>query len=218
MKTIFGEINLALLDCSGVISDDRRPVFRCSQLIAESQGRAYDVSFEEAFVSGRTFDEFLRSVGIELDELFDRQAIFRKYYELACAEGITPIIVPGIVPFLISIREKGVPMIVISAHLQEFLEREIESYHITSFFKELKGSTGEEKALVIKKLCRELKVDPSETIFFGDMTFDVRSGKKAGVHTVAITTGYHTEEMLRAENPDILAESLVEAYLSLEIE
>jgi len=217
MKTKFGEIKFAFLDCSGVISDDRRPVFRCSQLIAESKGNTLSTNFENAFARDKTFDDFLREQGIELDELSDRQAIFRKYYELACAEGIVPTIIPGIIPFLISIREKGVPMIVISAHLQEFIEREIESYHITSFFKELKGGTGEEKALVLKKSCRELKIDPCEAIFFGDMIFDVRSGKEAGVKTVAVTTGYHTKEMLRKENPDVLASSLVDAYNQLEI-
>ena len=44
----------------------------------------------------------------------------------------------------------------------------------------------------------------------GDTIYDIRAAKSAGVSSVGITTGYHTRDMLAAESPDILVDSLAE--------
>ena len=48
-----------------------------------------------------------------------------------------------------------------------------------------------------------LKVSPQEAIFIGDSIYDIICGKAAGVITAACAWGAATEEMLKAEKPDL---------------
>jgi phosphoglycolate phosphatase len=217
METKFGIIKLVIFDWSGVISNDMRAVFRCNQLIVESHGVLCTIAFEDYFRQGKTFDEFLRENGIIIDDYAERAELFRINFQLACETGDAPTIIPGIIPFLVSVRDRNIPMIIVSAHLQEFIERESQGYNIRSFFKEVNAGTTEGKASVIKDACERFGLKPEEVLFFGDTIFDIQSGQEVGVWTVALSTGYHSEEMLRTSNPDVLASSLVDAFNKLEV-
>lgn len=56
-------------------------------------------------------------------------------------------------------------------------------------------------------IATECKVAPADIIFIGDSVYDVKTGKNAGMKTIAVTWGYQPEESLRAENPDFVAHS-----------
>ena len=49
---------------------------------------------------------------------------------------------------------------------------------------------------------------PETSIYIGDMTHDIRAAKKAGVIPIALSRGYHTVEILEAENPYVIWENL----------
>ena len=55
-----------------------------------------------------------------------------------------------------------------------------------------------------------LGVTPEETVFVGDMHFDVLAGLAAGVVTLAVATGYETRAQLEALNPDATYDSMYE--------
>ena len=56
-----------------------------------------------------------------------------------------------------------------------------------------------------------LGAEPREATYVGDSPFDVRAAKAAGVHAVAVTWGgIHTEERLRAEQPDAVVHDATE--------
>jgi len=64
-----------------------------------------------------------------------------------------------------------------------------------------------EAALKIAEICN---LKPSDFIFIGDSTFDVLTGKNAGMKTIGVTWGYQTEEMLKEEKPDFIAHNPLE--------
>jgi phosphoglycolate phosphatase-like HAD superfamily hydrolase len=55
-----------------------------------------------------------------------------------------------------------------------------------------------------------LGAQPRETWLVGDGTQDVRGGKAAGCRTAAVMGGFHPEERLRAESPDVVLPTLFE--------
>lgn len=62
----------------------------------------------------------------------------------------------------------------------------------------------------VLKAMTELGGTVETTAFVGDMHFDVLAGKAAGVHMLAVATGYATREELEALAPDHLFDSLDE--------
>ena len=51
---------------------------------------------------------------------------------------------------------------------------------------------------------------PEETLFIGDSTHDIHAGQAAGVDTCAVTYGYRSKEILLAEKPNFMIDSLLE--------
>jgi HAD superfamily hydrolase (TIGR01509 family) len=62
----------------------------------------------------------------------------------------------------------------------------------------------------VEKAMAVLGVTPEETVFVGDMHFDILAGQAAGVITLAVTTGYQARPELEALNPDAVYDSLHE--------
>lgn len=58
------------------------------------------------------------------------------------------------------------------------------------------------KAGALQRLLRRERIDPHTAILVGDEVGDITAGKKAGVRTVAVTWGFHTELLLAQYQPD----------------
>lgn len=53
-----------------------------------------------------------------------------------------------------------------------------------------------------------LEIPASECIYIGDTRMDIRAGKAAGMKTIAVASGFDLPEVLAAENPDALIDSV----------
>lgn len=56
----------------------------------------------------------------------------------------------------------------------------------------------------LKKIIKELKINPGEVAYIGDEARDIEAAKKAGILAVAVTWGFEGEIPLRNEDPDYL--------------
>ncbi len=54
---------------------------------------------------------------------------------------------------------------------------------------------------------------PGDITIIGDTIHDVRCGKAIGAYTIAVTTGGHQLDRLKAEAPDMLVESLADSHV-----
>lgn len=61
------------------------------------------------------------------------------------------------------------------------------------------------KAWRIKRIIRRYKLQKSEVVMIGDETRDVIAAKKAGIHSIAVTWGINSRELLAKEKPDFIA-------------
>lgn len=103
---------------------------------------------------------------------------------------------------------------IVSAHHTEFLKNEISHHDLDGIFDYIEGDS-RTKNDSIRAILQKFNIDKEQVIFIGDMKYDVQHGKKAGVKTGAIGTGYQSKETLLSEKPDYFFEDLADLYHQL---
>lgn len=202
------KLQLFLFDWSGTISDDRRPVFEANRRMRLGYGIP-TVSFEEWLdsIRGNAYDAFL-ALGITVPERELNENYLARLSEVV-ADGIRPEAHLDAADAIASLSALGHPIGVVSSHPQSHLSNEAERYGIHSRFDVISGDH-RDKTPELVRLCAHYGVDPSNACYVGDMTFDIQAAKRAGMVSLAVTTGYHPRELLEAERPDGLFDSLTE--------
>lgn len=205
-------IPILIFDWSGVISDDRRPVYESNMRLLEHYGKP-KMTFREwlprTTLSAR---EFLANEGVvaEPEEIFEE---YKKMLNKVVAEGIHPVIYLDTKQSLQKLLKAGKKLIVISSHPEKNLREEAKKYGIEEYFTFFTGSV-KNKTQTIIKICQKItmSLSPENVAYIGDTIYDIQAAKKAGVYSVAITGGYHTKDRLLKENPDQVIESLAELF------
>ena len=89
---------------------------------------------------------------------------------------------------------------VISNKREYLSQRILDRLDLLKYFDIVVGSdtTSEKKpsALPIMYVLTKLEVNSHEALIVGDSNYDIESGKKAGIHTVAVTYGYREKQYL----------------------
>ncbi len=200
------KLQLFLFDWSGTISDDRRPVYEANKRMRVGYGLPA-VTFDEWLegVGGNAFDAF-RSLGVDVTESALNENYLARLSEVV-AEGIRPEAYLDASDAIAKLSALGHPIGVVSSHPQSHLSNEAERYGIHSRLDVISGNH-RNKTPELVRLCAHYGVDPSNACYVGDMTFDIQAAKRAGMVSIAVTTGYHPRGLLEAERPDALFPSL----------
>ena len=198
---VLDNIKLGIFDHSGVLSDDRPPVYEANMLLLEK----YDVA-------RITFEEWLRASKASVGDLVlsfgvnvPKEDIYREY-ERVYTEIVTRTdnpIRPNMysdVPDVLRIlrEEKKLKLAIVSSHPRSNLIRELGEYGILGFFDEISGDPMP-KTERLKLICDEFQIPTSESFFVEDTVYGLRSGHQARVHCFGVTTGYHSRDRLEAE-------------------
>ena len=202
------KIDLVTFDWSGVISDDRLPVYRANTALLERYGKP-TMSFEEWLPLTRlSAAEFLNQQGVEgVPEELNAQ--YKVEFDRAITKGIRPVVYADAQEALTLLRDQGKKMVVLSSHPATNLLQEAEIYGLKELFLFMRGGT-RDKARGIREICQQLQTDKNRTLYVGDTIYDIRAAKEAGVNSAGVSTGYHLKERLQQEQPDILVSSLSE--------
>jgi len=207
------KLQLFLFDWSGTTSDDRKPVFEANRRMRLGYG-VPPVSFDEWLdsIRGNAYDAFL-ALGVDVTERALNENYLARLSEVV-AEGIRPEAYIDAADAIAAISTIGHPIGVVSSHPQSHLSAEAERYGIRDRLDVVSGDH-RDKTPELVRLCAQYGVDPRNACYVGDMTFDVRAAKRAGMVSIAVTTGYHPRALLEAERPDGLFDSLTEAAEAL---
>jgi len=199
-------IKIVGFDWSGTLSDDRNPVYHSNQLLMEHY-RLPPISYIDLFQSTESnVVESMQALGVT-DSPGRIIANYERFYRVAIEEEIHPVIYSDAEESLRYLRDAGKYLFVLSSHPQEFLSNEVNG--LGRFFSEIIGSC-HNKYEALKRIIEQAKVRPEECMYIGDSISDIRAGKNAGMRTIAITTGYHTREMLEETDYDYIVDSLSE--------
>lgn len=124
---------------------------------------------------------------------------FRQYY--AAHNRVKTCPYPGILPMLESLRQKGIPLCVLSNKNDpnvQALCRDFFPGLITLAAGEKPGIARKPDPAGVHWLCRELNISPSETVLVGDSEVDAETARNAGVDFLAVGWGFRREEQLLA--------------------
>lgn len=147
--------------------------------------------------------------GYDVDECI---RIYRGHYTAHSAPMTT--LLPGAAEAMADFRARGLRMGFATSKKREAAEMLLEHLDVLHYMEArigpLEVSKHKPDPEPVQKAMAALDVTPEETVFVGDMHFDVLAGLAAGVTTLAVTTGYQTREELEALSPHGVYDSLHE--------
>lgn len=195
-------INNIFWDWSGVVKNALDAVHETINQIFEAHGVQH-ISLDEFRREWRQpYMDFYKKYALKLNE--EQQAEEYKQTLLMVTKSFPAGICKGMGELLRRCREEGKQSIVISSDVREHLLQEIEEWGLQGIFTEIYTGVHDKRDGLRERLVKHnCKVE--ETIFVGDTTHEIESGKSVGIKTVAVTWGFCYEEKLAAAHPDFIA-------------
>ena len=198
-----------MVDWSGVISDDRPPVYEANMMLWDVRGIAR-INRDAFLVESRSSAaHFLREVHGVVDS---EDLIFQEYsaaFKKVRESGYPPIVYPDAKSTLEKLINNGYWVEVISAHPIEHILEEAKIFGIDTSYLDIHGSV-KNKAQAIYESADNMRIPLPRVAYIGDTKFDIQAAKQAGCVSVGVSTGYHAREVLDAEKPDHLFDSLTD--------
>ena len=195
-------IKIFIFDWSGVISDDRYPVYLSNMKMLKKRN-----------IRTLNFKEWLKASKMNAVELLysqgatgDPNEIYKEYIKelnLIIQSGISPKIYLGARKMLKNLKSKGYFLTLVSHHPKINLEKEIKSYGLEDYFSVVIGNL-KNKPESILEICKKTKISLQKALYVGDTIYDIKAAKMAGVKCAAVTWGYHDKLRLILEKPDFL--------------
>lgn len=207
LTMVLHNVKLVIFDWSGVISDDRRPVYEANKIVVEKHGVEHEDFQNWLIHTNASAPLYFASRGITADP-----DVLMEEYRAALEEvkqrGIHPVIYSDAASTLKNLAATK-KLFVVSMHPKDHLEREAKDYEIGSYISNMFGEV-KDKAVAINAILTIAKVSPLSALYVGDTIFDIKAAKRAGIPSAGITTGYQTYDTLIAEHPNLVIASLSE--------
>ena len=138
--------------------------------------------------------------------------IYRTHYEAHSA--LRTFLLPGAAETLAAFAARGLRMGFATSKKRQAAEMLLEHlnalHYMEAHIGPMEVTRHKPDPEAVEKAMAVLGVRAEETVFVGDMHFDVLAGKAAGVTTLAVTTGYQRRAELEALAPDAVYDSLDE--------
>lgn len=194
-----------ILDWSGTLVDDFRPVLEATNEIFRQYGKSPMSADEFRDRFRLPFTEFYRDYLPEAT-LPEIDHHYHTAFKLLQADVA---LLPGAVELLEYSKQRAMNLFLLSTIHAEHFRVQGQRLGIASYFKQAYVQEMD-KRKAIHRLLAEHDLDPHETIFVGDMQHDIEAARHGGVVSCAVLTGYDTLAKLRAANPDLIFRSLTD--------
>jgi len=170
--------------------------------------------------------ELARLKGIDettVKEKIDRMLDFyAKAFMEAIPDDTNKYILPGVKELLEKIDKNQNFLAIVTGNDTKVANKILENTGLKKYFRIVVAGDQEEKRAelvkrAVEKAQAEIKQNFTEVIVIGDSILDIESAKPVGAKSIAVCTGYHTEEMLQAHHPDFLFPNLSDTERILKI-
>jgi phosphoglycolate phosphatase len=196
-------IRNVLLDWSGTLADDLRPVWKATNAIFRDFGRA-EMTLDEFRRDFRLpfagfYAEFLPEATLEgLESLYER---------FFCELHGEVELIPGAMEFLEFCRHSGRRTFLLSTIKRSHFEAQAGRLGVLDAFEHAYVEVVDKRGK-IREILTEHELDPADTLFVGDMVHDIETARHGGVLAVAVLTGFDPIEKLLTANPPVVIENL----------
>lgn len=155
-------------------------------------------------------DSNLLAPFVSRSKLAQALAIYRRHHRRFLAGDCR--VFKGVYEVLDNLKKGGYKMAVASNRPSEFSLILIRCLKLKKYFDYVlcadKLKYGKPNPMILKKIMWRIGAKPSETIYVGDMTIDARTGRRAGVKTIIVTTGSSTKSEVSAEQPAFIIQEI----------
>jgi phosphoglycolate phosphatase len=162
-------------------------------------------------------DENLLAQFVAKSALKKAVILYRGHHKSALLKGSR--LYPGVKQLLAYLKVKGCKLAVASNRPTVFSRILIRHLGLTKYFDYVlcadKLRHIKPHPLILNKIMRQLKVEPKQAVYVGDMTSDAQTGRRAHVRTVIVTTGSCTKQEVRKERPYRIIKKISELKAAL---
>ena len=196
----FKAVQLVIFDWSGVISDDRKPVYEANCEVMRSYGHEPEDFANWLLHTNASAPLYFASRGLTAphDELLEK---YRTALHRARHNGTHPVLYDDVKTTLAGLA--GKQKFVVSMHPTNHLVQEAMDYGIAKYFAGVMGEV-KDKSVAIGDITH----GEQTAIYIGDTIFDIQAARKAGVFAAAVPTGYQTKAILADAHPDVMLDKL----------
>jgi phosphoglycolate phosphatase len=148
----------------------------------------------------------------EAEKFFDGAHQILKEVELEAAAGGK--LIPGSKGVLLSLREKGVKVGIVTRNCEDAVRRVFPD--LDAYCDVFVSRDGVRKVKPhpdhLTSVMKALRVSGAEAVMVGDHVLDILAGKKVGMKTVGVLTGYIKREEFEKAGADYILSSVSEIY------
>ncbi|MCX6748158.1 MAG: HAD-IA family hydrolase [Candidatus Pacearchaeota archaeon] len=120
------------------------------------------------------------------------------------------------IPQVIAKLHKNFRLGILTSNSKENVEMFLKNNDIKNYFDFVfSDSSIFGKAVILKRLLKELELKKNEIIYIGDENRDIIASKKVGITSIAVTWGYNSKDLLIKEKPDYMVGSPKEILICL---
>jgi phosphoglycolate phosphatase-like HAD superfamily hydrolase len=192
-----------LLDWSGTLADDFRPVLAATNAIFRDHQRAefspedfrrhFRLPFSEFYA------EFLPEVAVE-----GLEPLYEKFF---AGLHVQVELLPGAREFLEFCRRSGRRIFLLSTIKASHFDAQAGRLGVRDAFEHPYVAVMDKREK-IREILATHELDPAETAFVGDMVHDIETARHGGVTSVAVLTGFDPLEKLAPARPDVIVQDL----------
>jgi len=165
---------------------------------------------------------FTNMIGMHFVDIFDELKIevndFEKF--ISIYKGLyfdfmdSSVLYPDVSETLTFLKRKKIKVSLLTTKVQDQAEKIIDHFNLRPSFAYLMGRRNglahKPSPEPLLQICKELRVEPVETVIVGDTELDIQCGKSAGSKSCGVLFGYRRKDQLEKEKPDFLISGLNE--------
>ena len=206
------KINHICFDLDGTLVDSKNTILESTKAAFDKLNLKYKIS-EDVFnnMIGMHFVDIFKELQIEDIDFEQFISIYKSlYFDFIDYSNLYQ----GVSETLKYLKEKQIKISLLTTKGQDQAEKIIDHFNLMSSFNYLMGRKNElahkPSAEPLLFICKDLQVDPAETLIIGDTELDIQCGKNAGAKTCGVVYGYRTKEQIEKEKPDLIISALNE--------
>lgn len=142
----------------------------------------------------------------DLAQLNMARKLFDRYYAQTVEEG--SFLFPGVAATLAALKEKGLPLAVVTNKPTPFVTPLLEDLGIAHYFQIIIGGDDVKEKKphpeALYNVMETLGLAADELLFVGDSRNDIQAAQAAGCPSVGLTWGYNYGEAIGLSNPDVV--------------
>lgn len=204
-------IDLIIFDLDGTLVDSIEDIANAVNFTLKEVGLE-EKSIQEisSYVGTGTEDLIRKSLGKNEDTLFEKAlSLFKEYYKKHPVDNSR--LYPGAREILEYFKDKR--KVIVTNRMHEFALKIIKVLNIYDYFEDILGGDdlgcAKPSSCLLDKAMNQLNIDKERTIIVGDMDVDIFAGKKAGIHTCAVTYGIGLKEDILRARPDYMIDNIL---------